>query len=282
MSSWQAKLNLETGNWHEANRIAQNLLQNEGLPATSKLNALVVAATISLRRGDEDALPALNDLKNKAFETREHQRIIPAMTAFLEYEWIYGKQIFSEQQLEAAINIAEATDNMMQNSEFYFWLNKVKAHQLNIPELFEGYDFSSTNAINKAVSIWRSVGCPYEEALALSSGNAENKKQAIVMMQQLGANAVYKKIKQIMMQSGVKNIPRGMQPATKANPSFLTNRELDILRLLQEGLQNKEIASRLFISAKTVDHHISSLFFKLGVNTRVKAVQVAIRLEILK
>jgi DNA-binding NarL/FixJ family response regulator len=57
---------------------------------------------------------------------------------------------------------------------------------------------------------------------------------------------------------------------------------LDILQLLKEGLQNKEIASRLFISSKTVDHHISSILFKLEAKSRAKAVQQAFQLHILK
>ena len=85
-----------------------------------------------------------------------------------------------------------------------------------------------------------------------------------------------------MRTAGIKSIPRGARKSTRANTASLTDRELDILRLLEKGLQNKEIANRLFISAKTVDHHISSIFFKLEVNTRAKAVQEAIRLEILK
>jgi len=52
--------------------------------------------------------------------------------------------------------------------------------------------------------------------------------------------------------------------------------------LLKEGLQNKEIASKLFISAKTVEHHISSILFKLDVNSRSKAVREAVRLEIIE
>ena len=86
-------------------------------------------------------------------------------------------------------------------------------------------------------------------------------------------DAVYEKMKLEMRTSGIKSIPRGIRKTTQSNPAHLTGRELDVLQLLKEGLQNKEIAARLFISAKTVDHHISSIFFKLDVNSRAKAVQ---------
>lgn len=55
------------------------------------------------------------------------------------------------------------------------------------------------------------------------------------------------------------------------NPAQLTEREMEVLQLLKEGIQNNEIAARLYISAKTVDHHISSILFKLEVNSRGKA-----------
>jgi DNA-binding NarL/FixJ family response regulator len=62
----------------------------------------------------------------------------------------------------------------------------------------------------------------------------------------------------------------------------LTDRELDVLRLLREGLHNKEIAARLYISAKTVDHHISAILYKLEVSSRTKAVHEADKLGIIK
>ncbi|MEP6949914.1 MAG: LuxR C-terminal-related transcriptional regulator [Ginsengibacter sp.] len=62
----------------------------------------------------------------------------------------------------------------------------------------------------------------------------------------------------------------------------VTNRELDVLQLFKKAVQNEEIAETLFISHKTVDHHISSILFKLDVNSRSKAVSEAVRLGILK
>jgi DNA-binding NarL/FixJ family response regulator len=114
----------------------------------------------------------------------------------------------------------------------------------------------------------------------LLNGTYENKKSALTILQYLGAHAVYAKVKDEMRHLGSKGIPRGVHESTKRNPAFLTKRELDVLQLLKKGIQNKEIADILYISAKTVDNHISSIFFKLNVNSRLKAVQEAAKLDI--
>ena len=51
----------------------------------------------------------------------------------------------------------------------------------------------------------------------------------------------------------------------------LTERETEVLRLLADGLTNREIAARLFISQKTVGAHMGHIYGKLGVHTRVEA-----------
>ena len=59
--------------------------------------------------------------------------------------------------------------------------------------------------------------------------------------------------------------------------SLLTQREIDVLRLLGEGLTNREIAARLFISPKTAEHHVSRIFAKLGLAKRSEAAAYAVR-----
>lgn len=61
------------------------------------------------------------------------------------------------------------------------------------------------------------------------------------------------------------------------NPNQLTERELEVLRLLAGGLLNKDIATTLYISEKTVKNHISSIFRKLDVQDRTQAAILAIR-----
>lgn len=69
-------------------------------------------------------------------------------------------------------------------------------------------------------------------------------------------------------------------PGQPAHPStLLTAREREILALLTDGLTNKQIAQRLYLSARTVEAHLRSIYGKLGVQSRLEAVVLARRTE---
>lgn len=73
-------------------------------------------------------------------------------------------------------------------------------------------------------------------------------------------------------------LPRGPQSSTRTNPAGLTTRQAEILRLLAAGLSNTEIAGRLVISVRTVDHHVAAVLQKLGVPSGRDAARAAIEL----
>jgi DNA-binding NarL/FixJ family response regulator len=72
-------------------------------------------------------------------------------------------------------------------------------------------------------------------------------------------------------------IPSGDQPELESSDQILTAREIEVLRMIAEGLGNKEIAFKLRISDHTVKFHISSIFVKLGASSRTEAVTIGIR-----
>ncbi len=281
MLSWRARLELDTGNWTEAQNIADDILKNENQPAITKISALIVLGKIAMRRG-EDALPLLLEAKALSFEMGELQRIIPLMVALLEYEWLTGKSIIKEDDIEKTSMLMRHAGIDSEKDEFTFWMKKAGRHFAPLKEIPGAYDINSATKALKAAAFWERSGCPYEQALVLFEGKEDDKRKAIAMVQGLGASAVNEKMKQEMRNLGIKNIPRGIRNSTRSNAAFLTGREMDILQLLKEELQNKEIAAQLYISAKTVDHHISSILFKLDANTRSKAVTEAVRMGILK
>ena len=78
-----------------------------------------------------------------------------------------------------------------------------------------------------------------------------------------------------LLRRGARGLARGPRRSTRANPAGLTNRQMEVLELLAEGLSNREIGRRLFLSTRTVDHHVSALLQKLGAGSRARAAALA-------
>jgi DNA-binding NarL/FixJ family response regulator len=96
-------------------------------------------------------------------------------------------------------------------------------------------------------------------------------------LQRLGARSATIIVARRLRERGVRGLPRGPRPPTRANPANLTRREAEVLALVTEGAANAEIAARLYLSEKTVHHHVSAILRKLGVDSRGQAAAEAVR-----
>jgi DNA-binding CsgD family transcriptional regulator len=133
----------------------------------------------------------------------------------------------------------------------------------------------------EAAAAWDALGSPYEAGLALSTSAEETDlAEAHARLSALGARPAAALAARRLRELGVRGVARGPRPKTRANPANLTVRETEVLGLLAEGLTNVEIAGRLFVSRRTVDHHVAAILRKLEAPSRSRAVVAAGRLGI--
>jgi DNA-binding NarL/FixJ family response regulator len=112
----------------------------------------------------------------------------------------------------------------------------------------------------------------------LGSSEEDVLREALPILTGLGATATVQVARKKMRSLGFRSIPAGPQTATREHPLGLTRREHEVLDLIVDGHTNAEIAGQLFISAKTVDHHVSAVLAKLGAPSRGVAASKAIQL----
>ena len=133
-----------------------------------------------------------------------------------------------------------------------------------------------------AAIYWEKQGRPYRHALALAaSGDPDAIVRALGIAEGLGAVALSARLRERLRQLGITRVPRGPLAETRANPAGLTARQLEVLALMAEGLTNAEIAARLVVSIRTVDHHVAAVLARLGVDSRRTAGRRAADMGIL-
>jgi DNA-binding NarL/FixJ family response regulator len=101
---------------------------------------------------------------------------------------------------------------------------------------------------------------------------AAEARAALSVFQDLGADRDADAAAALLRELGVRAARTGPK-----NVGRLTRREQEVLTLLGEGLSNPEIAGRLFLSRKTVEHHVARILSKLGLRGRAEAAALAAR-----
>lgn len=283
MQSHKVNLLLQTGAWTEAETLAVQLRSNPYHPAIVAIGALFALARLRIRQGAFDEARALiTEGKTKAMPTGEAQRIAPMLATELELCYHTGEELPAAELALAETTLFPNKNHSWYYSELAYWMNKcsypVPANEA--VKYLGPFIHERDGHWLAAAEAWKAIGCEYEAALALFQGEEEHQKQALLMLDAMGATGTHRMLKSRLKLKGVRHIPRGPRESTRNNPAQLTGRQIEILLLLRDGSQNKEIADKLFISPKTVDHHISAILSKLEVTTRAKAVLEAKRLGI--
>ncbi|MGX5696361.1 helix-turn-helix transcriptional regulator [Agromyces soli] len=131
----------------------------------------------------------------------------------------------------------------------------------------------------EAAARWHELGAPYDAAMAAIHGDdPEAAARALIALEALGVDASAARAREVLAARGIRSLPARGRSSTRANPSGLTNRQLDVARLVAQGLTNAELAEQLYISPKTADHHVSAILAKLGLASRRDVMRSAVEL----
>jgi DNA-binding CsgD family transcriptional regulator len=275
MVAWQALIQVYQGQWDDAGNTAAELLQSPNLSALSRMVILVALGRLRARRGDPGVWEVLDAALELARQTNTIQRLAPVHAARAEAAWIAGERAQALAEAQAAYDLAAARQHPWFGGELAFWRWRTGDELAPLPWLAPPFALQVAGDWQGAAAAWQQLGCPYEQARALADGDQRAQIAALDIFSQLGALPAVETLRQRMRAAGVAAVPRGPRAATRDNLFGLTTRQLDILALLTQNLTNAEIAGRLYLSPKTVDHHVSAVLAKLGVHSREAAAEVA-------
>jgi ATP/maltotriose-dependent transcriptional regulator MalT len=268
----RAEAQMQQGRFTEAVQTADLVLRNHEtyLP---RFLALVVVGRVRARRGDPEVWRLLDEARSIAIADNELQLLGVVSAARAEAAWVEGRLEAVRDETEDAFARALRLKARNCVGELAVWRRRAGIQDGDLPiEVPDQWAAELGGDHVRAGRIWTELGCPYDAALALSGSDDEaSLRDALAELQRLGARAAAGLVARRLRELGARGLPRGPRESTRENAFQLTQRETEVLELVAQGLRDADIAERLFLSEKTVNHHVSAILRKLGVSTRTQA-----------
>jgi DNA-binding NarL/FixJ family response regulator len=270
------------GAWDAAESEARHVLHQPMLSPVTRLVALTALGQVGARRGSPNATPALDEALALAERNGQQIRLWPVRLARAETALLNGDRNQARAEARAARDPVFTRGNQWHRGELAWLLWQAGDRDVPVNDLAKPYALLIAGNWAGAAAAWRDLGCPYDEACALAqSDDPANIRRAIDAYESLRAKPALGHAVSRLRELGERDLPvvrRGPRASTRSHPAGLTQRETEVLALLAEGLRNAEIAERLYLTPKTVRHHVSAILAKLGVETRTEAARAAAKL----
>jgi DNA-binding CsgD family transcriptional regulator/tetratricopeptide (TPR) repeat protein len=271
-------LRLRQGNWREARDEALSVLSDLETSNMHRVSCLVVLGLLRARAGDPDPWALLDEALEIADPFDEVQMLHEVRAARAEAFWLAR---MDDDASREAIMLWELSGDdpgrwYCGEAAFWRWRTTGEVEPDAVERSAEPYALAMLGRHVDAAAAWARRGCPYDQFDVLAdSTDVGDVRVAYDGLLAMGARARAAAAARTLKRLGAAAVARGPRARTSANPALLTSRQLDVLDLLSLGLRNAEIAERLVISEKTVDHHVSAILGKLSVRSRAEAARRA-------
>jgi DNA-binding CsgD family transcriptional regulator len=235
------------------------------------------------RRGDAGAAQVLDRAWDVAVRADAVIALAPAGLAKVEWAWLRADIALASPQIEVLLARTGTPGTVRWRGELLRYMSRAGLPAAPFDGCAEEFAAGLRGDWQAAAMAWRRIGDPYEEALELiGSGEPDTLIAGLATLDRLGATEPARFARQRLRDLGHTRVPRGPAAAIQSNPAGLTDRQLDVLALLADGLTNAEIGERLAVSTRTVDHHVSAILAKLGVTSRQEAARAASERELVR
>lgn len=264
------------GRWDEAEAAAAPVAADPHNTHLMRNPAVRALALLRIRRGDPGADALIEELRAHMAKGREAPRFIGMALIVAERAWTAGDAPGEALSLlDEAAALARVDGCPWDRAALWFWRDKLQGGVAPPDRLPPPYVRLAAGDMAGSAQAFADIGLPFDQALALAEGDETQATRGVAMLERLGAVATAARIRLDLGDRGLRRGTRGPRASTRANSFGLTRREIDVLRAIDRGLTNKEIGERLFVSAKTIDHHVSSILGKFGARTRGEAAALA-------
>lgn len=269
--AWQALAFFYLGRWDEANELTQTLLLNASFPAISRIIALAATGWLQVCQGQAGGNAFLDQALDLARQAGTLQFLGLVHIARAEAAWLAGDPENTRREAAAVYDLAASKRHPWYSGALLYWRWR-SGERIEPPDWIAApYRQQIQGDWRSAAQLWEQFGCPYQQAGALADGDEAARIAALAIFERLGAIPAAEALRKTLREQGASGLPQKPRSATRGNPFGLTSRQVEILGLLIEDLTNAQIAQRLHISAKTVDHHVSAVLAQLDVHTRAEA-----------
>jgi DNA-binding CsgD family transcriptional regulator/tetratricopeptide (TPR) repeat protein len=280
--AWRSRLHTTVGDWNQAAEDATLVIDDAIGSEVTRLVALASLGLVRARRGDAGAWSALDEAQELARQSGGAEQLVQVAAARAELAWLEGNGPRARDEVAEALELAVRLDRAWYIGELavWSWRGGGSPPDARMPRPFA---LQLAGDWRGAADELERIGCPYDAAVAVFEGDDPDALlRALTVLDRMEAKPAAARLRRRLAELGVRGVPRGPLAPRRGHPFDLTAREQEVLDALALGLSNVQISKRLFVSPKTVDHHVSSILSKLRVPSRGVAVAEARRHGLLR